>query len=72
MTFENKAYEGYTPYPEVIWIALSYFLAKENHDILIEEWEDIRMSFSAMINWIESLGVNNIIHTAYSLLRTDG
>ena len=72
MTFGNKAYDGYTPYPEVILIALSCFLAKENHDILIEEWEYIWMSFSAMINWIESLGVNNIIHTAYYLLRTNG
>lgn len=41
MTFGNKAYDGYTPYPEVILIALSYFLAKENHDSLIEEWEYI-------------------------------
>ena len=49
MTFGNKAYDGYTPYPEVLYfIALSYFLAKENHDILIEEC--ICMSFSAMIN----------------------
>jgi len=37
MTFGNKAYDGYTPYPKVILIALSYFLAKENHDSLIEE-----------------------------------
>ena len=29
MTFGNKAYDGYTPYPEVILIALSYFLAKK-------------------------------------------
>ena len=32
MTFGNKAYVGYTPYKDVILIALSYFLAKENND----------------------------------------
>ena len=41
MRLGNKAYDGYTHYPEVILIALSYFLAKENHDSLIEEWEYI-------------------------------
>ena len=32
MTFGKKAYDSYTPYTEVILIALSYFLAKENND----------------------------------------
>ena len=32
MTFGNKAYDSYTPYTEVILIALLYFLAKENND----------------------------------------
>ena len=41
MTFGNKAYDGYTPYPEVILIALLYFLAKENNDIFFEEGEYI-------------------------------
>ena len=50
MTFGNKTYDGYSPYPEVILIALSYFLAKENNDILVEEGEYICMSFSRMLN----------------------
>jgi hypothetical protein len=53
MTFGNKAYDAYTLYPEVILIALSYFLAKDNNDILIEKGEQYMYEFSRIINCIE-------------------
>jgi hypothetical protein len=37
-------------FQRVILIALSYFLAKENNDILVEEGEYICMIFSSMPN----------------------